>query len=567
MNKREFAGVTILALIASLITVLGAAAPASAAVTLPATTSWTNAGLQQMALLTGRLKTSIDGVGSTTGSGSVQVEKPSANAKVVAAFVTLVGTTGTGSLATPTDVQLDGQTISFSHWASVTQNTAFRNFFADVTTLVKPTVDAAGAGILDITVNEGATQTRYDGLSLIVVFDDPNTVWSSVLIAFGASKSAGDSFSLAFPALNANELSGHRLSVGIGFGFQGNNNGSQASTIDITTSSQASPTRIAEYAGSFDDGAAANGALITVGGVGDSNANPIIGAPFVHPADDELYNLSGLLNVGDTELTISTRNASGDDNLFQAVFFINRVSITGATVVWDPSLGGQPTQDRNAPNTDVDLPPGSTSSPAPQQSTQSSNSTPSVSPASTASSTYDGPEILEFSSRSLYPGDTLILAGRKLDEIKTLVARGVTLSFRVIEGGRLLLTIPLDFPIGSADFDISSNYGKLQHIVAISVSQKPNGRELNVLSQTTKVNASFVRMVQRRLDRVREPYNKVLCIVNTPDQNLSEKVANEFCSQLVLGKRADAELVTEIRYNADFTRGFWVRVFLGWQKK
>ena len=561
MFKRDFSVATIIALLASLLSVVSVSAPASAAVTLPATTSWTNAGLQQMALLTGRLKTSIDGFGSTTGSGQIQVEKPTANAKVVAAFVTLVGTTGTSNLATPSDVLLGGQAISFSHVATVTQNTAFRNFFADVTTLVKPTVDAAGAGILDLAVDEGAGQSSYDGLSLIVVFDDPNTVWSSVLVAFGASKSAGDSFSLAFPALNANELAGHRLSVGIGFGFQGNNNSGQASTIDITTSSLASASRIAEYAGSFDDGAAANGALITVGGIGDSNANPIIGAPFTHPADDELYNLSGLLNVGDTELTIKTRNASGDDNLFQAVFFINRVSITGATVTWDPSLGSQPTQDRNAPNTETDLPPGSTSSPAPQQSA------PVSTPTRPQSSKYDGPEILEFSSRSLYPGDVLILGGRKLDEIRTLVARGVTLSFAVLSGGKLSLTIPLNFPLGSADFDISSEYGKLQHVSAITVSQKPTGREFNVLSQTVKVNPSFVKMVQRRLDRVQEPYSKVLCIVNTADQKLSEQVAQEFCAQLVVGKRAGAELVTEIRYNADFTRGFWVRVFLGWQKK
>ena len=322
MFKKEFSVATIIALAASFLTFFGAAAPAAATYTLPATTSWTNAGLQELVRLTGRLKTSIDGIGSTTGSGTVQVEKPNSSAKVVAAFVTLAGTAGSNNLATPTDVTLGGQAVSFSHVATVTQNSSFRNFFADVTTLVKPTVDGAGAGILDIAVNEGAGQSNYDGLSLIVVFDDPTTIWSSVVVAFGASKSAGDSFSLAFPALNANEIAGHRLSVGIGFGFQPSTP-LQASTIHITTSSQANPYTISAFAGSFDDGAAANGALITVGGVGDSNANPLSGASFSHPADDELYNLSGLLNVGDTDLTITTRNATGDDNLFQAVFFIN----------------------------------------------------------------------------------------------------------------------------------------------------------------------------------------------------------------------------------------------------
>lgn len=561
MFKKDVAIAAIVALIAGGLTVFGAAAPASATVTLPATTSWTDAGLQEVVRVTGRLKTSIDGLGTTTGSGMIQVEKPNASAKVVAAFVTLVGTSGTANLATPTDVTLDGQAISFSHDANVTQNSAFKNFFADVTTLVKTTVDAAGAGVIDVAVNEGASQSSFDGLSLIVIFDDPNTVWSSVVIAFGASKSAGDSFTLGFPALNANEIAGHRLSVGIGFGFQ-TTSGLQSSTIDITTSSIASASRIAEYAGSFDDGTAANGALITVGGVGDSNANPIIGAPFTNPADDELYNLSGLLSVGDTELTISTRNASGDDNLFQAVYMINRVALTGAATIFDPSLG-TPTQDRNAPNTDVDLPPGSTVSPVVQQSTPN---TPT--PSTTANrSTYTGPEVLEFSSRSLYPGDPLILEGRKLEEITSISSRGFTLSFTVLAGGRLSLVIPANFPFGPSDFLITSGYGTLTHLAAITVGEKPKGKEINIFSPSKNVRDSFVKLSQRRLDRVSEPYNKVLCIVNTADAQLSKKVAEDFCSQLVLGKRAGSELVTEIRYNADFTRGFWVRVFLGWQKK
>ena len=129
------------------------------------------------------------------------------------------------------------------------------------------------------------------------------------------------------------------------------------------------------------------------------------------------------------------------------------------------------------------------------------------------------------------------------------------------------MTIPLNFPLGQADFQIASSFGSLTHLAAITVVTKPSGREINILSPSKNVRDSFVRMVQRRLDRVQEPYNKLLCIVNTPDAQMSQKVAEAFCSQLVLGKRAGSELVTEIRHNADFTRGFWLRIFLGWQKK
>lgn len=556
MHKRYTSLGLVAALVASLLTVLSIPLAANAAVTLPATTSWTNAGLQEMVRLSGRLKTSIDGLGTINGTGNLQVEKP-AGAKVVAAFMTLAGTSGTANLAAPSDVSLNGQAVSFSHKASVTSATQFGNFFAEVTDIIKPTIDASGAGLIDVAVNEGAGQTSYDGSSLIVIFDDPNTLYSSVVIAFGASKTAGDSFSLSFPALNANELTGHRVSVGIGYGYQVSS-GMQSSTIDITTSSQVSSSRIAEYAGSFDDGQAANGALVTVGGIGDSVTNPTIGAPYSDPADDELYNLGAFLSQGDTDLTIKTRNATGDDNLFQAVFIFNRIALAGATTVFDPGVGGSPVQDRNAPNTvtDNDQPLPAAATPAPSQT-----------PSPSSGAVYVGPEIESFSNQALYHGETLLISGKKLDRITELNANGIKLDFEVLKNGDIKLSIPANFPTGGYDILAKSEYGQLTHVGAFKVSAKPTGREINMLSPTKNVAPSFVKAVTKRLSAVSDPFDKVKCIVNTPTADLTAKVAENFCRQLLTGKFAGAELVTELRYNADFTKGFWVRIFLGWQKK
>ena len=67
-----------------------------------------------------------------------------------------------------------------------------------------------------------------------------------------------------------------------------------------------------------------NGALITVGGVGDSTANPSnpscqAGNPNCSTTDDELYGIAGFLNQGDKQVQIATANPSNDDSIFLAI--------------------------------------------------------------------------------------------------------------------------------------------------------------------------------------------------------------------------------------------------------
>ena len=157
---------------------------------LPVTTSWTNAGLQEMVRFAGPISVSIDGAGFAT-SGTLQVEKP-ANSTVIAAYLTSAVTSAS---TTAPDVTLNGTAVTFSHTAIGTVGFSFVNHFADVTAIVKSTIDAAPSGIVDITVAEGAGASTNDGQSLIVVFDDPAKPASSVIIMFGASKTSGDSFS------------------------------------------------------------------------------------------------------------------------------------------------------------------------------------------------------------------------------------------------------------------------------------------------------------------------------------------------------------------------------------
>jgi hypothetical protein len=101
--------------------------------------------------------------------------------------------------------------------------------------------------------------------------------------------------------------------------------------------------RLSSCAGNFDDGQGANGALITVGGVGDAIDNP--SSPTQKPGDgaaqrttdDELYDLKPFLRNGARQLQIKTANESMDDLVFLAV-----ISVTGEAGVTTGPRGQPP---------------------------------------------------------------------------------------------------------------------------------------------------------------------------------------------------------------------------------
>ncbi len=286
-------------------------------------------GLQQVRLYSGSLNWSVDGLGINNygASGDLQVEKP-AGASVKAAFLM---TAASSTHPMPTDITLATQPVTFSIHAA---GGYYTNFFADVTTIVKPIVDA-GSGTLNITVNEGTFRSLIDGTSLVVVFDDPSVPLASVAIYFGTSDPAGDTFTMEFNALTLPQTEDLRMSVGSSFSYGSGQNSSVLVNGEV----------LSNYAGHFDDcdqfvsgdEVTSNwtcNALLTVGGVGDSLTNPTLAAPWSTTADDELYSLSPFVAVGDSEVVVETSNPSADDNIFMTVFYLDKVA------VFDPELSG-----------------------------------------------------------------------------------------------------------------------------------------------------------------------------------------------------------------------------------
>ena len=305
----------------------------------------TSATLLPVVTETGRISFSIDGLGTNDPAGGIiDVEKPS-GATVRKAFLSCAATGG----AIPNGiVTINGTAVN---WDQNISRTFFFNTFADVTTIVKPTIDAAAAGRVPMTVAEGSSTSSVDGCALGVVLDDPGqTADSSAIVLFGAQESAGDSFAitLATPLDLTDPTSVADMGLAISFSAQDQSGpaGSHQCGTQSAMDSQidVNGTRLTSCAGNADDGVGtiSDGLLFTVGGLDDSNDNPA--DPFQRAADgetprvrdDELYNLKPFVHTGETLINVNTINPSNDDNIFVAYFRTSVPSVIGEGIVLAP---------------------------------------------------------------------------------------------------------------------------------------------------------------------------------------------------------------------------------------
>jgi PKD repeat protein len=275
----------------------------------------------------------VDGLGVyPANSGTIHVDKPS-GATVRSAFLGAASTGYTNAKIPAGSILLDGSSFPWNFETGSSINSW--NYWADVTALVKPKVDASLAGRVNFTITELMNTYLIDGEILAVIFDDPNQATSNtIVLLFGAQSVVGDTFNIALaePINTADTGLVLDMSLGISFGAQGCAS-NQYSRVDVNG------TRISTSAGGEDDGVCANGALLTVGGLDDSNTNPA--NPFATPAgnprlDDELYNLIPFVSTGDTSITVFTQNPSNDDNIFFASLFLTGEAIVGEGILLSP---------------------------------------------------------------------------------------------------------------------------------------------------------------------------------------------------------------------------------------
>ena len=298
-----------------------AAGPGEGDGTVSAAAASDHNSLTQFRSIVGQVVLSEDACGTNDPACTIDIVKPSPVATVREAHL-FCATAPFGYVPDNDDVTLNGVPVA---WDAVLQWTApfltGHNTRADVTAIVKPVGDVAVPGLVPFTVTEDPT-LEYDGCALKVIWDDPTTTSNSILIFWGHQEVAGDTFVVNFAQpLDADAfLAPLEFSLGISFGFQPSD---QFSQVDVNT------LRLTTSAGGQDDGANSNGALITLGGTGDTTANPPPLAPPTTASfpDDELYDLRPFAMPGDTSMTIFTINPSNDDNIFLANLFLRNVTV------------------------------------------------------------------------------------------------------------------------------------------------------------------------------------------------------------------------------------------------
>jgi MYXO-CTERM domain-containing protein len=190
----------------------------------------------------------------------------------------------------------------------------------DVTSIVKPVIDAGPGGIYNFSVAEVASD-RNDGSVLVVAYRNAATQGHTALVLDGELATTGDTTLVEFPQ----PYKGGDFIMSLASSYSSQPTG-QFTSIDVETSGNPTSRRLSNCAGGPDDGQNFDGGLITVGGVGDNTGNPNPAcSSFAGPrVDDELYNLAAgnsanpapFISTGDTWLRLNTLNLSNNDNVF-----------------------------------------------------------------------------------------------------------------------------------------------------------------------------------------------------------------------------------------------------------
>jgi len=288
-------------------------------------------GLNQIYSGTGKYTLSADGVGSMADAMNIRVNKPNAAATVAKAFL----------MSATIDYELPTSCITLAS-APITWNGSvsyqlsdyfnyFYNYYADVTSMVAPIIDAFPAGISTLPITECH---NIDGEALLVVFNDASATEKTIIIMFGGLNTGGDNFSLTLGTPINPAAPGVLMDMGLGISFSYQEPGAmgeQRTLIDVNG------TRLTSSAGGSDDAVDTpyNGNLMTVGGIGDSDANPPDPNSFVYNArqDDELYSLLPFITNTTTNILVNTNNPTNDDNIFLSYFVISGSAIIGQGIV------------------------------------------------------------------------------------------------------------------------------------------------------------------------------------------------------------------------------------------
>lgn len=250
------------------------------------------------------------GGNANNGTGIISASAPNGS-KVLAAYLYTATFGGGGK---PTNVTLDGNAITYDTTSSnATACCGLQSHRVDVTSIVKPVIDGGAGGVYDFNVAEGNDNFSTDGHALVVVYENASLPDASVGLLDGFASVTGDTTSINFSEALDPTQAGFFAEMRLGIGF---------SCCDVQRSTvEVNDQKLTEFAGNNDNSTEfrANGNLITVGGFDDV----LLSSGVSYAADRERYDLTNFITKGDTKIKVDTINASKDDNIFLAAFYVS----------------------------------------------------------------------------------------------------------------------------------------------------------------------------------------------------------------------------------------------------
>ncbi len=264
----------------------------------------------------GNVGYSADGFASTGQNGTISANVPAGSTVLAAYLYTATfytsSTMGDGTTFNGTAVTFDAPVVNTDACCSLASRRA------DVTSIAKTMIDGGSGGIYNFTLAEASG--NQDGESLVVVYSNPTLAESTFAILDGFASTSGDTTHVNFADPLDPSAPGFfaEMFLGIGFSY----NGSTCTDTGQTSRVDVNGTTITNNAGCNDDSidtVADNGNLLTTGGFDD----PFSPHLPTTAQDHERYNLAPYITVGDTSITVDTFNASHDDNIFLAGFYVN----------------------------------------------------------------------------------------------------------------------------------------------------------------------------------------------------------------------------------------------------
>ena len=121
----------------------------------------------------GLISLSVDAVGTNDPAGKPISVHKNAGATVRKAFLFAASTGFSGYTPVDGDVALNGTPVTWDPANTIANDISSVNVESDVTSIVKPIVDAAPAGLVDLTAAEPNNTFSIDGEILAVILDDP----------------------------------------------------------------------------------------------------------------------------------------------------------------------------------------------------------------------------------------------------------------------------------------------------------------------------------------------------------------------------------------------------------